>query len=67
MDQEKTAELRLSYGDITAIHPDGAPYFFEMLAGHLAEPWQIWVISGVMDRPARPIWPARSFPPSPRA
>ncbi len=53
MDQEKTAELRLSYRDITAIHPDGAPYFFEMLAGHLAEPWQILrVISGVMDRPA---------------
>lgn len=52
MDQEKTAELRLYYGDVCKIDKDGGPRYFEMLAGHLAEPWQILrVISGVMDKP----------------
>jgi hypothetical protein len=52
MTSEKTAELRLAYGDACAVADDAGPYFFEMLAAHLAEPWLILrVISGVMDRP----------------
>ncbi len=52
MTSEKTAELRLAYRDVVTVAEDAGPQFFEMLAAHLAEPWQILrVISGVMDRP----------------
>src|SRR5579864_9438965 len=53
IDDEKAAQLRLTYRDVVAVADDAGPRFFEMLAAHLAEPWLILrVISGMMDHPA---------------
>lgn len=53
MTSEKTAKLRLAYGDSVNINSEAGPLFFEMLAAHLSEPWLILrVISGAMDKPS---------------
>ena len=50
---EKAAQLRLTYRDVVAVSEDAGPRFFDMLAAHLSEPWEILrVISGMMDHPA---------------
>lgn len=52
MTSERTAAVRVAYRDAVAVHDDAGPRFFEMLTGHLSEPWLILrVISAVMDRP----------------
>lgn len=52
MTQERTAAVRLAYRDAVAVADDAGPRFFEMLAGHLEQPWLILrLISAVMDKP----------------
>ena len=52
MTTERTAAVRLVYRDAVAVADDAGPRFFEMLAGHMNEPWLILrIISAVMDRP----------------
>ncbi|HEX7759504.1 MAG TPA: hypothetical protein VF459_08380 [Caulobacteraceae bacterium] len=51
--EEKAALLRLAFKDVSNIAPDSEPLFFEMLAAHLAEPWQILrIIAMAMARPS---------------
>ena len=53
MTEERRATARLAYRDATAKGEAGGPLFFEMLAGHLPQPWTILrIISAVMDHPS---------------
>lgn len=53
INEEKAALLRLAFKDVSNLAPDGEPLFFEMLAAHLAEPWQILrIIAMAMARPS---------------
>lgn len=51
--QEQSAAARIAYRDACRSGDDLGPYFFEMLAAQLAEPWTILrIVAAVMDRPA---------------
>jgi len=51
--QERAAAVRIAYRDACRTGDDLGPYFFEMLAAQLTEPWAILrIVSAVMDRPA---------------
>ncbi len=51
--EEKAALLRLAFKDVSNIAADSEPLFFEMLAAHMAEPWQILrIIAMAMARPS---------------
>lgn len=52
VNEDTGAAARLAYKDAVAIAEDAGPRFFEMLAGHLAQPWMVLrIISAVMDKP----------------
>ena len=52
MTDERAVAARLAYKDAVALADDAGPKLFEILLGHLAEPWQILrVVSAIMDHP----------------